>query len=68
MIYAHVPRPTPQTNADRLRAMSDEDLAGYLIQYRDDWDDYYTPGCNFYDTYEEALAATIKWLKQPVED
>lgn len=25
MIYAHVPRPTPQTNADRFRSMSDEE-------------------------------------------
>ena len=30
MIYAHVPRPTPQTNADRIRAMSDEELAEYF--------------------------------------
>lgn len=25
MIYAYVPMPTPQTNADRFRAMSDEE-------------------------------------------
>ena len=56
------------TNSDSIRAMSDEDFAGYLIQFRDDWDDYVTPNCKFFDTYEEALAETIKWLKQPVED
>ncbi len=56
------------TNADRTRAISDEDLAEYLIQYRDDWGDYCTPNCEFYDTYEEAKNATIKWLKQPAEE
>jgi len=56
-----------QTNADRIRAMSDEEIAEHLIQYRDDWGDYCTPNCKFYDTYEEAKEATVKWLKQPAE-
>ena len=55
------------TNADRIRAMTDEDLAKNIIQYRDDWGDYVTPDCEFYDTYKEAVEATIKWLQQPAE-
>ena len=57
----------PKTNADRIRAMSDEEFAKYLIECRDDWGDYVTPNCEFYDTYEEALEATIKWLQQPAD-
>ena len=30
MIYAHVPKPTQQTNADRIRAMSDKELAEFV--------------------------------------
>ena len=42
----------PQTNADRIRAMSDEELAAYLV--------YHNP----YSTEEFCL----KWLRQPVKD
>ena len=56
-----------KTNADRIRAMSDEELAGELIAYRDDWDDYETHvGC--FDEWEDALKAEVDWLKQPVKD
>ena len=55
----------PITNADRIRAMSDEDFAEYLIQYRDDWGDYGTPNGGFFDTHEEAKEETVKWLQQP---
>ena len=57
----------PKTNADRIRAMSDEELAPLLIEYRDDWGDYVTYNCEFFDEYEEAKTATMEWLKQPVE-
>ena len=40
------------SNADRIRAMSDEELAAYLV--------YHNP----YSTEEFCL----KWLKQPVKD
>jgi hypothetical protein len=54
------------TNADRIRAMSDEELAFLLIQYRDDWGDYCThKGC--YATQKEAIEAETEWLKQPTE-
>lgn len=57
--------PVP-TNADRIRAMSDEELAEQLIQYRDDWGDYCThKGC--YATQKEAVKSETEWLQQPAE-
>ena len=66
--YGHVEKSfaPPMTNADRIRAMSDEELAWELIQYRDDFGDYCTHnGC--YATQKGALEAEIEWLKQPAE-
>ena len=43
-----------KTNADRIRSMSDEELAEYLLSvYEDGNRDYYVP--------------SIEWLKQEVE-
>ena len=67
MIVAYVPRPTPQTNADRIRAMSDEELARFLSD----------PCCcevdSEIDGYRECgnelcIQHLLKWLKQPAED
>ena len=59
-------KPNYTTNADRIRAMSDEELAEQLIQYRDDWGDYCTDkGC--YATKKEAVEAENEWLQQPAE-
>ena len=55
-----------KTNADRIRSMSDEELAEQLIQYRDDWGDYCTnKGCDA--TQKEAVKAETEWLQQPAE-
>lgn len=62
------PAPAPKTNGERIRAMSDEELAWMLVFFRDDWDDYETPDCHFFDTEEEAIAHTVEWLKQPAEE
>ena len=45
----------PQTNADRIRAMSDEELAKYLFEigYDEGW-----PSAKY----------ALDWLKQPAED
>ncbi|MGN1158345.1 MAG: hypothetical protein ACI4TK_19405 [Agathobacter sp.] len=43
------------TNADRIRAMSDEELAGFLTYYAHDG--YMNPHCGWH-----------KWLKQPAEE
>lgn len=62
MIYAHIPRPKPMTNADRIRAMTDEELWKFLK----------TPYCTP-EIYEKCDLEKRKncndclwdWLKQP---
>ena len=52
-------RNPPMTNADRIRAMSDEELAEFISAC----------GCPDHSNYCEAscTVCTLKWLKQPVE-
>lgn len=49
-----------KTNADRIRAMSDEELADFITN------------CGCYDHARDCRASckdcTMDWLKQPVED
>lgn len=62
------------TNADRIRAMSDEELAEWLVKktaYQESA--FSSPSyLNFLteldDTKESAIKGTIEWLKQPVRD
>lgn len=64
----------PITNADRIRAMSDEELAAWLVEktaYQESA--FSSPSyLNFLtesdDTKESAIKGTVKWLKQPVKD
>lgn len=55
----------PMTNADRIRAMSDEELAWVLMEYRFD-------ALSKANGSEPALPNTqaniLKWLQQPAED
>lgn len=63
------PDPVPMTNSDRIRAMSDEELAvwlcGLLIS-----DTCYThcPGCNFCNDADGESNGLKKWLQQPAEE
>ena len=64
----------PKTNADRIRAMSDEELARKLVNasYRYDWkqdeDYWYFPNGTTKTNYKpKAIEAWLEWLKQPVE-
>lgn len=54
----------PQTNSDRLRQMSDEELATMLYEQG-----CFAPNC---DRYEECYASCrecwLSWLKSPVEE
>ena len=50
----------PQTNADRIRAMSDEDLARYMAEIIDNID---SQTCCYSNISDEWLS----WLKQPAE-
>ncbi len=70
---ATMPDNKPQTNADRIRAMSDEELAHEL---GDIWD---CPNCSEYDRLDgrplledeqcdhECEKHCLEWLKQPAE-
>lgn len=61
----------PQTNADRIRSMSDEELAKYLFDVEqgnftiDCCDDRF---CDTQNCCHDCTDAAIKWLKQPVKD
>ena len=56
--YLDYPKPyKPLTNADRVRAMSDEELAAWAINE--------APKIGF--RYTSSETGLLKWLKQPVE-
>ena len=60
----------PVTNADRIRAMSDEELAkSRVIDYEEYPGAYLAIDCEkvFYSE-EEAIAAELEWLQQPAEE
>lgn len=51
----------PQTNADRIRAMSDEELIGFLVQFQEET-------INRFARFEfPNYSATADWLQQPEE-
>ena len=64
----------PVTNADRIRSMSDEELAVWLVEktmYQESA--FSSPSyLNFLtesdDTKESAIKGTVEWLKQPAKD
>lgn len=69
------PSPKPQTNADRIRAMSDEELAEWLAD--DGWDCH---NCSEHERLsdnpllrdercdEKCAEHCLDWLRQPVKD
>ncbi len=68
MIYAHVPKPTPQTNADRIRAMSDDMLAELLYGFC--WNGEHCYECPLYNkdcAGITGLEEWKEWMKQPAE-
>ena len=64
----------PDTNADRIRAMSDEELAKWLVKktkYQESaWSapSYLNFLTESDDTMESAIKGTTEWLKQPAEE
>ena len=54
-----------QTNADRIRAMSDEELAAFL--YACEFCDICEEGCEDCRYNGECKRRLVEWLKQPVE-
>ena len=53
------------TNADKIRGMSDEELAEFLVGVRDcgDYDEL-----KFIDNVRMDWISVIEWLKQPVKE
>lgn len=58
------PSEKPQTNADRIRAMSDEELADLTIREIG----YCAPTGDCEKTSNDCKACWLDWLKQPVEE
>ena len=62
------------TNADRIRAMSDGELAEWLVSKTIYQESGFCPPSylnfltGFDDTKEIAIEGTVKWLKQPASD
>ena len=57
------------TNADRIKAMSDEELAMFLCDFRScDADEYICEGCKAEKYCRAGHAGTIDWLQQPAEE
>lgn len=56
----------PQTNADRIRAMSDEELAEDYCKTILKVMQYY--GIKNTGILEDAVRARLEWLKQPAEE
>lgn len=56
------------THADRIRAMTDEELAETLIRYNDLCDMFMADdGMKYYD-FEAAKEAELEWLQQPCKE
>ena len=58
-----------KTNADRIRAMSDEELAMFLCNFRScNADEYICEGCKAEKYCRAGHEGTIDWLQQPAEE
>ena len=57
------------TNADRIRSMSDEELAEFLCNFRScNADEYICEGCKAAKYCRAGHVGTIGWLQQPAEE
>ena len=57
-----------KTNVDRVRSMSDEELAIFLCNFRScDADEYICEGCKAEKYCRAGHEGTIDWLQQPAE-
>lgn len=58
-------KPKPMTNADRIRAMTDEELCEFLSQYK--FCDICEEGCENCSYNGDCERRLADWLKQPAE-
>ena len=66
MIIAYVPSPTPQTNADRIRSMNDEELADWIAKWCHAAED--CACCPIKNCPHIHCKSWLEWLKQPAEE
>lgn len=69
--YLDYPKPyKPKTNADRVRAMSDEELAKYLYQMQKNILRYVATVIGYSEEFDFADEAPdlLEWLQQPSEE
>ena len=57
----------PMTNADRIRAMSDEELAEFIDRCEMNDIDYAKTFCDLCNGQYECDQCRLDWLKQPAE-
>ena len=55
------------TNADRIRAMSDEELADMRVRYNPVTEMYINDTDEAYYDFVSAMEAELEWLQQPAE-
>ena len=58
----------PITNADRIRAMSDEELAHWICKKLPGCDSKTCPGAELCNATDGLSNGLVKWLKQPAEE
>ena len=58
----------PKTNADRIRSMTDEDLADLFCRIQYDVSDYYCGGHSCEPTLPTGKESWLNWMKQEVTD
>lgn len=57
----------PKTNADRIRAMSDVELAETLVRHDGEYDVYRTDCEGVHYDWVAAVNEELEWLQQPAE-
>lgn len=69
VIFVEVPKPKPKTNADRIREMSNEDLADFLNDMTD-CSSCATAIHNFChaNEHKNCGAVILQWLNRPAEE
>lgn len=60
-------RTEPMTNADRIRAMSDKELADFIDKCEMNDIDYAKTFCDLCNGQYECDQCRLDWLKQPAE-
>lgn len=61
-------KPLPQTNADRIRAMSDEEMVVHNVRVTRDEMYYECSDGELFAVFEDAIEHEMAWLQAPAEE